>query len=260
MHELTGGRAITVYAQHEVVKDLIAGAPRVRRADLSSKSSHVAIHGFDGDSPRIRYRSAGEDCEIACDFIAGCDGFHGICRPSIPAGALRFYEKTYPVRLAGHSGRSDARLRRADLRQPRARLRAAQHAHSANQPPVSAVPSRRGPRRVAGRAHLGGAAAALRDRRRLPPQRRPDPSEGRHRDAQLRRRADAVRPPVPGRRRRPHRAAHRRQRPQSRRRRRAHSGARAGAPVSRPAPRNCSTAIPRSACAASGARSTSPGG
>ncbi len=90
MYELTGGRAITVYAQQEIVKDLIQvrlayGEPLVFEVDS------VRIQGFDGDAPRILYRSAGEDCEIACDYIAGCDGFHGICRPSIPSGILHFY-------------------------------------------------------------------------------------------------------------------------------------------------------------------------
>ena len=100
LHELTGGRAITVYAQHEIVKDLIEvrlayGGPLVFEVDL------VRIQGFDGEAPRILYRSAGEEYEIACDYIAGCDGFHGICRASIPSGVLRFYEKTYPFGWLG---------------------------------------------------------------------------------------------------------------------------------------------------------------
>ena len=100
LHELTGGRAITVYAQHEVVKDLIQvrlayEGPLVFEVDL------VQIQGFDGEAPRILYRSAGEEYGIACDYIAGCDGFHGICRASIPSGVLRFYEKTYPFGWLG---------------------------------------------------------------------------------------------------------------------------------------------------------------
>ncbi|MEO8592866.1 MAG: 4-hydroxybenzoate 3-monooxygenase [Candidatus Solibacter sp.] len=100
LHDLTGGRAITVYAQHEVVKDLIQarlayGGPLVFEVDK------VRIAGFDGVTPRIHYRNGGEECEIACDYIAGCDGFRGICRPSIPAGILRSYEKTYPFGWLG---------------------------------------------------------------------------------------------------------------------------------------------------------------
>lgn len=100
LYELTGGRAITVYGQHEVVKDLIQarmayGGPLVFEVDS------IRIEGFHGDSPRIRFSSAGEECEIACDYIAGCDGFHGICRPSIAPGILHTYEKTYPFGWLG---------------------------------------------------------------------------------------------------------------------------------------------------------------
>jgi p-hydroxybenzoate 3-monooxygenase len=100
LHELTGGRAITVYAQHEVVKDLIQarlsyGAPLVFEVDS------VRIEGFDGDTPRIFYRAGGDECAIACDYIAGCDGYHGICRPSIPPGVVCLYEKTYPFGWLG---------------------------------------------------------------------------------------------------------------------------------------------------------------
>ena len=94
------GRAITVYGQHEVIKDLI-------RARLESKGTvffeveDVTVHGYDTNSPRIRYVKDGEPNEIACDFIAGCDGFHGICRPSLPAGALTVYERIYPFGWLG---------------------------------------------------------------------------------------------------------------------------------------------------------------
>jgi p-hydroxybenzoate 3-monooxygenase len=100
LHDLTGGRAITVYAQHEVVKDLI-GARLAYGAPLFFEVDSVSIEGFDGEGPRIRYGSAGEEREIVCDYIAGCDGFRGICRPSIPAGILRCYEKTYPFGWLG---------------------------------------------------------------------------------------------------------------------------------------------------------------
>jgi p-hydroxybenzoate 3-monooxygenase len=100
LHELTGGRAITVYGQHEVVKDLIQ-ARMAYGGPLFFGVDSVRIEGFDGESPHIRFRSNGEECAIACDYIAGCDGFHGICRPSVPPGALRFYEKTYPFGWLG---------------------------------------------------------------------------------------------------------------------------------------------------------------
>jgi p-hydroxybenzoate 3-monooxygenase len=94
------GRAITVYAQHEVIKDLVQ-ARLAAGGQILFEVEDVAIHGFQGDAPRIHFREGGEECEIACDYIAGCDGFHGICRPSVPAGALRFYEKTFPFGWLG---------------------------------------------------------------------------------------------------------------------------------------------------------------
>jgi len=93
MAELTG-RHITIYGQQEVVKDLIAarldlGAP------LHFEVSEVAVHDLDGQRPRITYTHAGSEHELACDAIAGCDGFHGVCRPSIPAGVLTEHESVY---------------------------------------------------------------------------------------------------------------------------------------------------------------------
>jgi p-hydroxybenzoate 3-monooxygenase len=100
LHELTGGRAITVYAQHELVKDLIA-ARLSARGQILFDVSNTRIEGFEGETPRIRFDLAGEAHEIACDYIAGCDGFHGVCRPSLPPGALRFFDKSYPFAWLG---------------------------------------------------------------------------------------------------------------------------------------------------------------
>lgn len=98
--ELTGGRAITVYGQNEIVKDLIAARCASGRA-LYYAVEHVAISDFDTEQPRIRFRRAEEEYEIDCDFIAGCDGSHGVSRPSIPAGHLRVYEREYPFGWLG---------------------------------------------------------------------------------------------------------------------------------------------------------------
>ena len=98
--DLTGGKGITIYAQHEVLKDL-NNARIATGGQVYFEVENVGIHGFDGDRPAIRYRKGGTDCELACDFIAGCDGFHGICRPSIPAGVLTEYERTYPFGWLG---------------------------------------------------------------------------------------------------------------------------------------------------------------
>ena len=100
MYELTGGRCITVYGQQEVVKDLIA-ARLAAGGTILFEVEDVSVHGFDSPKPSIRFRANGESQEIACDFIAGCDGFHGICRPSIPAGVLKFYEHVYPFAWLG---------------------------------------------------------------------------------------------------------------------------------------------------------------
>jgi p-hydroxybenzoate 3-monooxygenase len=100
LSELTGGRAITVYGQQEVVKDLIA-ARLAAGSQILFEVEEVSLHEIDGEHPQVLFRHGGESHEIACDYIAGCDGFHGVCRPSIPAGALQIYQKTYPFAWLG---------------------------------------------------------------------------------------------------------------------------------------------------------------
>jgi p-hydroxybenzoate 3-monooxygenase len=99
-NELTEGKGITIYSQHEVVKDL-TNARLVAGGQILFEAENVSVHDFDGAKPKIRYQKDGEVCELACDFIAGCDGFHGICRPSIPAGVLTEYERVYPFGWLG---------------------------------------------------------------------------------------------------------------------------------------------------------------
>jgi p-hydroxybenzoate 3-monooxygenase len=100
MHDLTEGRAITIYGQHEVVKDLIharleAGGRIIFEAEA------VGIHDLEAQEPVIRYRKDGEDHELRCQFVAGCDGFYGVCRSSIPEGALTVHERKYPFAWLG---------------------------------------------------------------------------------------------------------------------------------------------------------------
>jgi p-hydroxybenzoate 3-monooxygenase len=98
--ELTG-RSITVYGQQEVVKDLIAARTH-EGAPLEFEVSDVTVHDLDTDAPRIGYTdAAGERRELVCDAIAGCDGFHGVTRDAIPAGALEVYEHAYPYAWLG---------------------------------------------------------------------------------------------------------------------------------------------------------------
>jgi p-hydroxybenzoate 3-monooxygenase len=100
LSDLTGGKAITVYGQQEVVKDLVAA-----RLDAGGEvvfgASEVTVGDIDSDRPVIRYVHEGEAVELRCDVLAGCDGFHGICRGAIPDGVLRVYERTYPFGWLG---------------------------------------------------------------------------------------------------------------------------------------------------------------
>jgi p-hydroxybenzoate 3-monooxygenase len=93
MRELAGA-SIVIYGQTEVVKDLIAA----RLGDglpLLFEVSDVAVHDLDGERPRVTFSHEGERQELECDVVAGCDGFHGVCRPSIPDGVLRTFEREY---------------------------------------------------------------------------------------------------------------------------------------------------------------------
>lgn len=100
LSELTGGRAIMVYGQHEVVKDLIT-ARLDAGGQILFEVEDVSVHDFDTAKPRIRFQKDGQVRELVCDFIAGCDGFHGVCRPSIPEGALGLYDRDYPFAWLG---------------------------------------------------------------------------------------------------------------------------------------------------------------
>ena len=98
--ELTAGRSISVYGQNELVKDLIE-ARVASAAPLYFAVDEVSIEGIDSDTPRIRFLHDDAQHRVDCDFIAGCDGFHGICRASIPPQALTIYEHVYPFAWLG---------------------------------------------------------------------------------------------------------------------------------------------------------------
>lgn len=90
----TGGRHVTIYGQQEVVKDLIAA----RLADggqIVFEAEAHAIDGINGKRPTIHYREHGEEKTLECDFVAGCDGFHGISRAAMPADILTVYDREY---------------------------------------------------------------------------------------------------------------------------------------------------------------------
>jgi p-hydroxybenzoate 3-monooxygenase len=97
---LSGGRSITVYGQHEVVKDLIA-ARMEAGLPLIFEASDVTPSGLDGDAPTVAYTAGGERVTVSCDYVAGCDGFHGVCRGAIPPELLSIYDRVYPFAWLG---------------------------------------------------------------------------------------------------------------------------------------------------------------
>ena len=96
----SGGRHVMVYGQTEVTRDLMQAR---QGAGLTTvyNAQDVSVHDFDTDHPRVRYTVDGVTQELACDFIAGCDGFHGVCRASVPRSALTEFEKVYPFGWLG---------------------------------------------------------------------------------------------------------------------------------------------------------------
>jgi len=98
--ELTGGRKITVYGQQKVVDDLIE-ARLAAGGELRFEVDDVSVHDLDTDAPSIRFRHDGDDHELRCDVVAGCDGFHGVTRDAIPAAAVTAYEREYPFAWLG---------------------------------------------------------------------------------------------------------------------------------------------------------------
>jgi p-hydroxybenzoate 3-monooxygenase len=259
LHGLTGGKQVMVYGQTEVTRDLMqlraaAGLPTVYEAE------QVSLHGFDGTAPCVRYRRGGQEQELRCDFIAGCDGYHGVSRQSVPAEALKTFERVYPFGWLGVLSET---------------------------PPVSHE-------LIYSNHARGFALCSMRSatRSRYYVQCSSDDRAERWSDAafwdELRLRLDreaaeslvtgpsiekSIAPlrsfvaepmrfgrPLPRRRRRAHRAADRRQGPEPRGRRRRPAVARPGPSTTSSTATPASTAIPSGACAGSGAPSASPGG
>jgi p-hydroxybenzoate 3-monooxygenase len=100
MNGLTGGRNVMVYGQTELTRDLMGARAEAGRPTVY-EAQDVAVHGFDSSRPRVTYAKDGKSHSIDCDFIAGCDGFHGVCRASVPRAALTEYEKVYPFGWLG---------------------------------------------------------------------------------------------------------------------------------------------------------------
>lgn len=100
MAALTGGSAVTVYGQQEVMHDLFEAAPE-RGVEIVWNAQDVTLEGLDGDHPVVRWRQDGVAQELQCDYVVGCDGYHGVSRNSIPAHVLRTFERVYPFGWLG---------------------------------------------------------------------------------------------------------------------------------------------------------------
>jgi p-hydroxybenzoate 3-monooxygenase len=100
LYALTGGRSITIYPQHEVIKDVVAARLHQGGA-LLFEVSHVSIHDIETEKPCIRCQQGNAILDISCDFIAGCDGFHGVSRPALPSAPQAVFSRTYPFGWLG---------------------------------------------------------------------------------------------------------------------------------------------------------------
>jgi p-hydroxybenzoate 3-monooxygenase len=89
-----------VYGQTEITRDLVEARAAAALPTVYEAAS-VAVHGFDGAAPHVTYRHGGREQRVDCDFVAGCDGFHGVCRASVPKAAIAEYEKVYPFGWLG---------------------------------------------------------------------------------------------------------------------------------------------------------------
>jgi p-hydroxybenzoate 3-monooxygenase len=100
MKTLTGGKQVMVYGQTEVTRDLMDDRA-AKGLTTIYEAANVSLHDFDGSKPRVRYQKDGTTHEIECDFIAGCDGYHGVSRASVPAGEIQTFERVYPFGWLG---------------------------------------------------------------------------------------------------------------------------------------------------------------
>ncbi|PIT74494.1 4-hydroxybenzoate 3-monooxygenase [Limnohabitans sp. B9-3] len=100
MHQLTGGKQVVVYGQTEVTRDLMDDRA-AKGLTTIYEAENVQVHDFDSANPSVTYTKDGQSHTLQCDFIAGCDGFHGVCRASVPEGSIKEYEKVYPFGWLG---------------------------------------------------------------------------------------------------------------------------------------------------------------
>jgi p-hydroxybenzoate 3-monooxygenase len=96
----SGGKTVTVYGQTEVTRDLMDARDKAGLTTVYD-AANVSLHDFDTDHPKVRYVKDGTSHEVACDFIAGCDGFHGVSRQSVAPNAIKTFERVYPFGWLG---------------------------------------------------------------------------------------------------------------------------------------------------------------
>ena len=154
---LTGGRSITVYGQREVVKDLIQARLAYGGA-LEFEAEGQTLSGLDGPRPAIHYRKDGVTHVLECDYVAGCDGFHGIARAAIPAGVLTTYERVYPFAWLGILAEAAPSAHELIYANHVRGFALREHALAKDHAQLSASAAGRGHRQLAGCAHLGGVA------------------------------------------------------------------------------------------------------
>jgi p-hydroxybenzoate 3-monooxygenase len=100
LHGLTGGKQVTVYGQTEVTRDLMQ-ARTALELPIVYEARDVVLSGFDGESPEVTYVKDGVTHTLRCDYIAGCDGYHGVSRASVPERAVTCHERVYPFGWLG---------------------------------------------------------------------------------------------------------------------------------------------------------------
>ena len=144
METLSGGKVATIYGQAEVVKDLIAARVKSGGALLFEADAHVDRRTLTPSAQRFATAIRARSETLECDFVAGCDGFHGISRPAIPESALSTYDRIFPFGWLGILSESPPLVEMTYANHD-ARLCAGEPAHAANLAALRAVHAGRGP-------------------------------------------------------------------------------------------------------------------
>ncbi len=195
LYELTGGRVITVYAQHEVLKDLIK-ARLAAGAQILFGVKATGVEDVQSSTPKIRFTQDGKDQELTCDFLVGADGSYGVCRAGIPESVRKDYLRTYPLGWFGILAKAPPSSEELIYNNhERGFVLVSTRSPQVQRLYFQCDPSDSG-RQLARRPDLGGATGADGG---LSAEAGRDIPERHHPAAQFRLRADAVRPVVPGR-------------------------------------------------------------